>query len=360
MSLFKNLILRVFANKKPNVNFNFKNVSSVLIRPMGHSVGDTVAHIAYIRQLKTLYPHCKIGVFTNARSLPIYQCCRLIDVLLDDSFTTCLKNRKKWQVHLDFYETYNSTHIIKTGLLAPDINIIFGKGNKKYYNADNVKNYDFHCPPPPNAHIATYLTTSIFNQYFPVAEPDVSLELSTQTLHAADAYWLNGHDKKYRILLAPQGSEESRCIPASELAGLLNGCDPKHIAQAQFVLCNTRNSQAYLEELKSLCRKDICLNLSPETSLSQYLSLVTSSDMAICVDSGTVHLACAFKKPLLGFYANNPANISKWYPMHHKDVPSLMVVSDLPAPSKETRHFPLAEAITWMNARFQESEAAKP
>lgn len=52
-------------------------------------------HIAYIRQLKNLYPNCRIGVLTNDRSRPIYECSHLVDELINDTFFQCLKQRNK-------------------------------------------------------------------------------------------------------------------------------------------------------------------------------------------------------------------------------------------------------------------------
>ncbi|KPN71997.1 glycosyltransferase family 9 protein [Neisseria sp. 83E34] len=349
MSLFKQITLRFFGNKKSNPDFDFHRVSSVLIRPMGHAVGDTVAHIAYIRQLKAIYPNCKIGIFVTERSRPIYEHCPLIDEFLEDSFSECIKQHKKWQVYLDFYETFNSQHIIKTALLAADINIIFHKSDKKYYHIGNVKNYDFHCPPLSDRHMAAHLQTSVFAKFFTIPEPDVSLEPDSAALNEVAPFWKDEAERKYRILLAPQGSEATRQIPPSELVALINRCNPADLQDVRFVLCNTNNSETYFEQLQELCSDNISLLLSPKTSLHQYLALVASADLIVCVDSGTVHLACAFKRPLLGFYANNPANISKWHPLSYKGVPHMVVIADLPPPSKETHHFPLDNASDWLN-----------
>lgn len=347
MYLSKKIICCLFNKATPKSDFSLENILSILIRPMGHLVGDTVMHIAYIRQLKIIYPHCRIGILVTKRSRPIYEYCTLIDDLIDDSFSDCLHQRKKWQLYLDFYETYNSRHIIKTAILAPAAIMIFHKTPKSYYNTNTLRNYTFHCPPPIGAHMASLLQTSAFANYFAIPEPNVSLNrapLVQETQH----YW---QDDKLHILLAPQGSVITRKIPPQEMAELLNSLNPKITSKCQFLLGNTQNSINYLAELKKFC-PTLDISSAPPTDLKQYLSLIAVADLVIAVDSGSVHLACAFQRPLLCFFANNPPNIKKWYPINASDIPMLIVIANLPAPSSETHNFPLKQASIWLNQQI--------
>lgn len=343
------MIAYLFGRKKPNRSFDFQSVDSVLIRPMGHLVGDTVAHIAYIRQLKTLYPECRIGVLVNQRSHPIYECCPLVDELIEDTFIQCIRHHKKWQLYLDFYETYNSQHIIKTAMLASDVAIIFQKIDKAYYNLRNIRNYDFHCPPETDAGMVSWLETSVLAQSGRLPAPDVSLNPDDAYWAETETIWPAG---KSRILLAPQGSVAERQIPPQELAALLNAVEKEALADCCFLLCRTANSVDYLTALQQACVADVDIQLSPPTDLAQYLGLVASVDVAVCIDSGTVHLACAFRRPLLSFFANDAANIQKWRPQTADGVPALMVVSQLP-PGKVTADFPMQEAVEWLNRQIR-------
>ncbi|UOO82532.1 hypothetical protein LVJ83_03425 [Uruburuella testudinis] len=354
MLLLKKMLAHLFGRKKPNLSFDFGTVDSVLIRPMGHLVGDSVAHIAYIRQLKTLYPGCRIGVLVNRRSRPIYECCPLVDVLIEDTFAQCLRQYKKWQLYLDFYETYNSRHIVKTAILAPHVNIIFQKADKAYYSPANVRNYDFHCPPEAEAKMVSWLETSVLAKKCKLPKPDVSLSPCDKHLAEAAKMWPVG---KCRILLAPQGSVAERQVSPQELAGLLNNIDKSLLIHSSFLLGHTSNSADYLEVLRKACDADVDIRLSPPTDLAQYLGLVASADIVVCVDSGTVHLACAFRRPLLSFFANDLANIQKWQPQTADGIPSLMVVSQL-QPSKTTADFPMQKAVLWLNQQIALNQPA--
>ncbi|STZ77450.1 glycosyltransferase family 9 protein [Bergeriella denitrificans] len=344
MSFFKKCLIRLCGQKQPHQQFNFNNVSSVLIRPMGHLVGDTVAHTVYIGQLKAAYPNCRLGILTNKRSRPIYQFCPQIDELIDDTDFSCWQQRKKWQLYLDFYETYNSRHIFRTALLAPEATIIFHKTEKSYYRTDTVRNHDFHCPPKTGAHMSTWLSTSVLSQHRHLPAPCVRLETNPTTLKAIQSFWPS---ETYRILLAPQGSVCTRRIAPAELAALLNQIQPELRPKIQFLLCHTQGSNDYFAELTALCDPDLVLNLSAETSLTQYLNLTASADTVISIDSGTVHLACAFRRPLLAFYADHSENFTKWQPLNTPDVPTLSLIAR--APDRKTANFPMSEAAAWLN-----------
>ena len=351
MYLSKKLIIRLCGNKKLNKDFDFNKVSSILIRPVGDAVGDAIAHIGYVQQLKALYPSSRIGVLVTDRNRDVYAHCALIDNLIDEKLFDYWKNRKKWQILLDFHESFTSMHIIGCALLSPQINMIFSKREKKYYNLQTLNHYDFHCPPRPNTHMADHLLDSKFAEYFPLERAKFTLTASEAELKQAAAYWKPRHHK-VRVLLAPQGSYWKRNIPPQELADLLNQCPPEALTNTQFLICNAKNSEEYFQQIKSRCNKNIDIALAPKTTLKQYISLVASSDITVCVDSGTVHLACALNRPLLSFYANCPENINLWHPLPNQDVPNLMVISASKEESRETHNFPLNQASPWLNKQI--------
>ncbi|OSI06987.1 lipopolysaccharide core biosynthesis protein [Neisseria animaloris] len=355
MHLFKKLIVLLCGRKKPCRNFDFKNVSSILIRPFGYALGDAMIHLAYARQLKSIYPHARLGVLVG-RNRDIFAQSPLFDELVDDSFASYWRNRKKWQLMLDLCETFNTPNLIADAVLAPETVMIFSKQNKKHYNLDNISNYDFRCPFNPNSHVIEHLCTSKFAEYFDISQVKPELSVSQSEIDKIMAFWqpdTAASKSTIKILVAPQGSfKAGKYIPEEELAALLNRCNKEYLQHVRFIMCRTTNSEAYFNRLKSLCNSNVAISLSPPTRLGQYLALAASADIVIGVDSGTVHLACALKKPLLSFYANH--NLHLWHPLPHEGVPHLMVVAPSEDKnSKETRNFPLEQAADWLNTQIK-------
>ena len=76
----KKFFLKIFGNKKPAAGFNFADVKSVLIRPVGTGIGDGIILTAVFKQLKQAYPDIKTGVFVLMLKIPrpfntaLYKC----------------------------------------------------------------------------------------------------------------------------------------------------------------------------------------------------------------------------------------------------------------------------------------------
>ena len=94
--------------------------------------------------------------------------------------------------------------------------------------------------------------------------------------------------------------------------------------------------------------------------MSEYLTLITSADIIIAVDSGTIHLACAAQKPLLGFYANNLRNLQRWRMLPHENIPTLAVIATKQDDSNNSTYgFDLTESQSWLNQQIQSLLAQK-
>ena len=64
----KSLIAKLFGHKKKKLPIDLNQCQSVLLKPIGTAVGDTIVHLAHLRQLKKTFPHIKIGVLVIFQS----------------------------------------------------------------------------------------------------------------------------------------------------------------------------------------------------------------------------------------------------------------------------------------------------
>ncbi len=346
---FKQPIIWLFGHKKSVGNFNFSAVDSILIRPTGKALGDAVINSSCVRQLKTMYPHARIGVLVAGSNRAVFECCPQADELVDEKTGEMWKQRGRWQVLLDMPDAFNTGTLIGDKLLSPQMTMIFHKKHKPYFNTDNIRNYDFHCPPPESACIAEFLQCSEFAKHFPITPEAPCLNIPDSAKQQAQQHWQNG---KIRLLLCPQGSQ--RQLPEQELADLLNGIPADLCSRIDFMLGNTAGSGTYLNKLQSLCNQSIIIRLAPASTLSEYIALVDSCDIVVGVDSGSIHVGCATAKPVLGFYANHEGNLNRWRLMPQSGVPHLTVVSRRKcASANDTFDFPLEEAGIWLNKQIR-------
>lgn len=353
MKLSKIIIAHLFGRKKKCKNFDFTKISSILIRPFGFALGDSLIHLSFASQLKSIYPELRLGILVNGTS-DLFSTSQLFDELVSCTFQSYIKNRNKWQLLLDFRETFNTPDLIADKIISPRATMIFSKQDKPYFNKTNITNYDFYCPWDPNSHVINHLQTSLFTKYFTLPFIIPELTIGQNNIKSILPLWGKNNANILKILLAPQGNMQmNKHIPVNELADLLNRSLPIS-SKINLLVGYTQNSQGYFSALRAQTRQDIHLTLSPQTSLKEYLALVASADIVIGIDSGTVHLACALKKPLLSFYA--PHNINTWHPLSHPNVPHLMIVApNENTCSTTTKNFPIKSAEIWLKEQINQS-----
>lgn len=340
----KRIIAKLFGQRKKSQHVDLSTITSVLLKPIGDAVGDSIVHIAHLKQLKDAFPYIKIGVIVSSRNEAIYRQSGLVDTLLEDHFINYLLQRRGWDLYLDFMPTYTSRAIILDAALQPKIVINFGKKEKKYYTLKKVQNYDFSVQTPEFTHIKDYL------KYSPLS-PFLSSDEIYYTFPPIPNINNNRATNRLRILLNPQGS--NRQLPASELKTLLEAIQPIFHSRIELLLTNTLGSESYLSQLKD--SSQIPVHLAPKTDILQYFALVASADIVVAVDSGGVHIACTYGKPLLAFYANDIASYSRWAINPKKGVNALMLISQNPPANDNTRtwNFDLQKAATWLNHEIE-------
>lgn len=338
----KSLVIKFFGTKKHTSKFNFKEIHSILLKPIGDAVGDAIIHISHLRQLKEANPCIKLGVLVTSRNKTIYKNINFIDTILEDKATTYINERKKWDLYLDFMPSFTTKSIILDYFLNPKFIINFGKREKKHYNLKSVKNYDFTTTIPSYTHIKNYLNYSIIKNNIK-DNVDYIVPFTEKESRKVEDFW--DKNKSIRILLNPQGSKSE--IPPKELKVLLENIYPSYLENIDFLVTNTDSSQEYLQRL------NYNLKLSPKTTILEYFAFVNSADIVISVDSGGIHVACACNKPLLAFYANNPLLTSMWAPVVKKDTDLLLLVGkNLSNNASNTFDFDLKQASDWLNSQI--------
>ncbi|MEG9475944.1 glycosyltransferase family 9 protein [Mannheimia indoligenes] len=340
----KSLVIKLFGTKKHKKVFDFTQIKSVLLKPIGDAIGDAVVHIAHLEQIKQALPDVKIAVLVTKRNQQLFSQASVVDAILKDKPSTYLSQRNKWDLYLDFQPTFTTKSIVLDKILNPKFIINFGKKQKQVYNLDSVKNYDFTTEFPNHVHFADYLNYSVFSSFLEKNQINYNLDIPYEKHNSIEAVW---HQSKIKLLLNPQGS--MREIPTEELSTLLSMIDSKYWENISCVLTNTTNSEKYLAKLKT----PFPVSLAPQNDILGYCALVNSADLVIAVDGGGVHISCALGKRLLSFYANHTTNIARWYPKPKKGIETFMVVSNKwTENNNDTSDFPLVEAAKWLNSQF--------
>ncbi|MGG7047577.1 MULTISPECIES: glycosyltransferase family 9 protein [unclassified Campylobacter] len=354
--IFKKILVNLLKNRQKNANISeikqkIKNTKSILLRPLGSgAIGDAVVHTAHLLQIRKIYPQAKLGVIVSNTNKLIFKRSNLCDELIEESIFSYIKNSNKWDIMLDFGGNFTSYSIMQTHLLNPKIVIIFNKLNKKFYNLKNINDYDINANIPLGTPLSHYLNHSILGEIFNLPSPQSTLLIDKKLITKVTNFW---QKDSIKILLCPQGSK--REIPASEISNLLNQtCNTKNEWKVSqnvcFLLSNTTGSEVYFSKILTHNKN---LKLAPKVNLDEFLSLVDSADIVIAVDGAALHIACALKKPLLSFFADNYPNKGTWKPLIAKNIPSLCILtSDKKENSNDTSNFDMQNAARWLSAEI--------
>ena len=203
-SIKSKIIIWLFGTKKKYKDIDLKRVNTILLNPKD-SIGDTLMSFSYARQLKKMYPNAKLGMVVTDRNMEFTKLCNENEKIIDSIVKRkdVLKNRKKWDLFLDFLSKENTKRMIWKKMLSPKITMIFGESDEgHYYNRKNVKNYDFDCTPPVETHIIDYLINSEFAKYFKIEREKPHIELLKMHINRMERFWntdFGKSGKKIRI-----------------------------------------------------------------------------------------------------------------------------------------------------------------
>lgn len=330
----KDIITKIFARKKKSENLDFSSIKSVLIRPIGTGLGDAVVLTAVLKQLKEAYPNIKTGVLAVKRNEIVFKNNPLADKIIKDSFIGYLSNRGKWQVFIDYTPSFTTKNIIRDFFLKPAYTICFEKRDKKHYNHNTVRNYDYYVPDLAQTHLSKSLQLTPFKPYINAEKPIYILPELSKEEEKVKTYF---RGDKINIILAPHGSD--RAVAPHELQSILKSAFKGKEDKINLIIPFTQKSKEYLNILK-----DIQGLVTSPLSVEEFFALIKNADMIIATDSAAVHLACAYQKPLAAFYSGWDRGFVLFSPLENGEVKVLRPKAKTDSPAKEIKDIPLEEA----------------
>ena len=138
--------------------------------------------------------------------------------------------------------------------------------------------------------------------------------------------WLNGHRKypeRRLVAISPYSNWRSRDIPDETIAALLPLLADKAGAEIVIVGGNKDSERA----AGVISRSGSGLNACGVFSAQESAALLKACSLALCTDSGPMHLASAVGTPLLVTYSRTNPQLARWFPMGqrsnilYRDVP---------------------------------------
>jgi heptosyltransferase-2 len=274
-------------------------------------IGDAVMAEPLLRSLKALYPSRPIDIQSPALLSPVWRAMPQVDTVLETSFRHgSLQLKARWRLARQLCKRgYGDVYILPNTLksaLVPWLAGIprrVGYVGEKRYGLLNVIHHD-DCLAPRGM-VAFYAALALppaklAPSDLPRPRLTVSVDESERTMRD-----LGLMPQSPLVVFAP-GAEfgSAKRWPAAyfgQLAELVRQASP----QAQIVLLGSAKDQPVAAEVVQWAPQVI--SLAGSTSLAQAMALIARADAVVSNDSGLLHVASAFNRPVVAMYGStNP------------------------------------------------------
>lgn len=273
------------------------------------SIGDIVLTTPVIRTLKTQLPEVEIHYTTKNAYASILQENPYVDKLhvLGNSLNELIGSLKMEQFDL-IIDLHNNlrTRMIKSRLRVKSYS--FEKLNWEKWLLTTFKINTL-----PNSHIVDrYMETvsslsikmdNLGLDFFIPKKDEMPMEWLPESHRNGFAAFVLG--AKFKTKQLPINRMVELCDRINKPVVLLGGKDEEEIAEALEDFFRKRDSTKEFEDgLEELGKKTLIFNAVGKCNLNQSASLIKQSNWVFTHDTGLMHIAAAFKKPIYSIWGN--------------------------------------------------------
>lgn len=277
-------------------------------------IGDAVMAQPMLQLLRQRYPECAIDVVAPAWVAPVWRAMREIDNVIESSFrhgALQLRERLRLAGQLrkcDYSHAYVLPNTLKFALipwLARIRHRVGYLGEMRYGLVNEIHRDE---PAAPRSMVSFYaalavppVATAPMSKALPRPALSTSQEQITETLSHLQLL-----PDKPLIAFAP-GAEfgSAKRWPTAHFAGLA-GMVLRWRPDAQIVLLGSGKDKQVCEEIVAI--EPNVRNFAGVTSLGQAIALLAKADAVVSNDSGLLHIASAFNRPIVAIYGPTDPN----------------------------------------------------
>ncbi len=288
-------------------------------------LGDTILTVPFLKRLREAYPGAHIAVLIGPQSGNLLLNCPYIDELINFDTTRFHKydsgqGKSKsfweyvWQLRK---ENFDIAYVLKRSLSSAFLVWLAGISQRIGFDTEFrgfflTKKIKFDSNQSEVLNFLAHLD-SPFNMAPPISDrlfwPTVEEKQKANTLNEK---YLSSSKK--RILIHAPAAHPLKMWSIDGWAELISKL--KKLGY-EIVFSGANVDQAYYEEIENKANLKADLNLCLlENTLRENIAVYEKCDLAICVDSGPMHLAAAVGVPLIALFG--PSDPKRWHPWAEK------------------------------------------
>ncbi|MGL4391846.1 MAG: glycosyltransferase family 9 protein [Fusobacteriaceae bacterium] len=315
-----------------------QKIQSILFIRNDGKIGDMVVNVFMFREIKKTFPNVKIGVVTCGEAFYIIEKNKNIDKIYkykkSEQKKLARKIRKeKYDLLIDFTELLRVYQIQFINLCKARINMGLNKDGWKIFDVS------FSHPNISKCHMQdTYINVL---KYLGVETRDRSYDLESLSENKPISNNIN-FPENY-IVFNPFAASRYRSFNEKNIKNICKIILEKK--SEEIYIIGEKNHEAELKKIvEEIGNKK--LNISINENILDVIKLIKNSCLVITPDTAIVHIATAFKKPLIAFYrkdSDGDDNSNLWGPNSDK---AKIIFSErflLPGESPDVNDFDIKE-----------------
>jgi ADP-heptose:LPS heptosyltransferase len=255
------------------------------------SIGDIILTTPVIRALKTQI-NCRLHILTKEKFSVLFATSPYVDQI----HTFCDKleeiipdlRAENFDFVVDLHKNLRSFRI-KRALKVPSAS--FSKANPEKWLMVNLK-----IDRLPKEHIVDRYFQAV--QSFGIKNDRKGLDYFIPEKDFIDLNEYPLLKKKPFIAFSIGGRHHTKLFPVQKVVAVIDRL------QQPVVLLGGNEDRETAEQIKELCSHDGIMNACGQLNLHQSASLIRQSALVITNDTGLMHIAAAFKKPVISIWGN--------------------------------------------------------
>jgi len=288
---------------------------------MNQNIGDMVVCSPILREIKLKFPKSELEVLASNANIELAMANPYIDkvLLYRNQWINLLPmlirlRRAKIDVVIELEAKVVTKAIIMMRIIKPNCILALSKTEGRYgMPPDAILPYDYYTDPILKHQRDTALDIL---RLLNIKSNDKSYDVFYNEKHRLKALsFFNLFDKKnFFIGLNLEGSSKERKIFKNDAINLISG-----LAKIQeniiIILIHKPENVKNINELITNEASLYTFPSYPTNSVLDLAAIIDGLDLIISPDTSIVHMACAFKKPLIAIYEKKMNNYEKWHPI---------------------------------------------
>ncbi len=277
-------------------------------------IGDAVMAQPMLQLLKQRYPNCVIDVIAPGWVAPVWRAMLEVDTVLESTFRHgALQLRERLRVAKELRNRrYASAYVLPNTLKFALIPWLAGIGHRvgylgemRYGLLNEIHRDERATRRSMVAFYAALAAPPVTTAPVAAVLPRPALSISPQRI--TETFLQLGLQVDQPLIAFAPGAEfgSAKRWPAAYFARLAGMILEKH-TDAQIVLLGSGKDKPVCEEIAAIELN--VRNLAGVTSLDQAIALLAKADAVVSNDSGLLHIASAFNRPVVAIYGPTDPN----------------------------------------------------